>query len=159
MAASSPDSVRGTTNEALALDVEAPDVAHVGEALALRMQESIDVVGIDRLFATLEQPRWPYYALLGSNFDGGLLTEVSGNFHLNPDYHLDDDQDKRLRALGWNPPAEGPSDDPQIPAPNYTRAWPAPFDLRAACWHVALTLVAVYGLDTEDPILVDVALL
>lgn len=159
LAASSPESVRRTTDEGVALDFEAPNVAHVAEALALRMQESIDVVGIDRLFTTLEQPRWPYYAHLGSNLDGGLLTEVSGNFHLNPDDCLDDDQDKRLRALGWNPPVEDPSDAPETQTPNYTRVWPAPFDLRAACWHVALTLAAIYGLDPEDPILVDVALL
>lgn len=31
--------------------------------------------------------------------------------------------------------------------------WPAPFDFDAACWHVALTLAAVYGLQPDEPVL------
>lgn len=158
LAANHPSSNTDTNTAAVALDLEHPNVVALAEALAERMKESIDLLGVDRIWASLEQPGWPYFAHLGSNMDDGLFTEVTGNFYLDDEHQLDEDQDNRLRVLGWGIPVDDPSDDYEIQPRNYTRVWPAPFDLHAACWHVAVTLAAVYGLDPTEPVLVEVRL-
>ncbi|HUP70669.1 MAG TPA: hypothetical protein VM142_12770 [Acidimicrobiales bacterium] len=158
LAASHPSSNTDTNTSAVPLDLEDPNVVALAEALAERIEESIDLLGVDRIWASLEQPNWPYFAHLGSNMDGGLFTEVAGNFYLDDEDRLDDDQDTRLRVLGWDIPVDDPTDDEEIQPRNYTKVWPAPFDLRAACWHVAVTLAAVYGIDPTEPVLVDVGL-
>jgi hypothetical protein len=157
LAAAHPDSSQEMLDLPV-LDLETPTVPALARALAARLRESIDVVGIDRIWATVAQPGLPYFAHLGSNGDGGLFTEVTGNFYLDDD-RLNGRQLAELRALGWDDPVDDPSDDPEIQPRNHIRIWPAPFDLETACWFVALTLAAVYGLDSGEPVLVEVGLL
>ncbi len=71
----------------------------------------------------------------------------------------DGEQIAQLQALGWHDPLDDPSDDEDLQPRNHTRIWPAPLDLDTACWHVALTLATVYGLDVEEPVLAAVGLL
>jgi hypothetical protein len=141
-----------------ALDLEEPTVPALAGALATRLRESIDVVGVDRIWASVSQPGSPYFANLGSNMDGGLFTEVTGNFYLDEEDHLDGEQIAQVQALGWDDPLDDPSDDEDLQPRNHTRIWPVPLDLDTACWHVAVTLVTVYGFDLEEPVLVEVGL-
>lgn len=156
-AANHPDNVAAGDDPA-ALDLDDPSLPALAAALAARLADSIDVVGVDRIWATVNQPGWAYFAHLGSNMDGGLFTEVAGNSCLDPENHLDARRLARLRALGWEDPTDDSSDDAGNQPRNHTRIWPAPFDLHTACWHVALTLLAVYGLDLDEPVFVEVGL-
>ncbi len=124
----------------------------IASALAERLRGWIDQFGVDSLWATVHQPASPYFAHLGSNLDGGLYTEVVGDESLDPADRLSDVHRARLRALRWTDPS-GPVDEGLA---NHSRVWPAPFDLDAACWHVVLTLLSVYGLDLDEPIFVTV---
>ena len=80
-------------------------------------------------------------------------------FYLDGDDRLDGHKVAELRALGWNDPVMDSTDDPQVQPGNHTRIWPAPFDLDTACWHVALTPAAIYGLQPDEPVLVEMGLL
>lgn len=135
-----------------ALDVDHGCLPDVAAALADRLRGWIDELGVDSVWATVHQPSSPYFAHLGSNLDGSLYTEVVGNELLAVDERLDERQRAQLRALGWGDPV-GPAAEGLA---NHERVWPAPFDLDAACWHVVLTLLSVYGFDLDDPVLVTV---
>jgi hypothetical protein len=158
VAAPDAQSAHEVLDDPPALDLEEPTVPALAGALATRLRESIDVVGVDRIWAGVSQPGSPYFANLGSNMDGDLFTEVAGNFYLDDDDHLDGAQIAQLQAIGWDDPLDDPSDDEDLQPRNHTRIWPAPLDLDTACWHVALTLVTVYGLDLDEPVLAEVGL-
>jgi hypothetical protein len=122
-----------------AIDFDTPTVPSLADALTERLGGWMECLGVDAVWATVDQPGWPHFAHLGSNLDGSLYTEVSGD-------ELSPDERTRLHALGW--------DDADAETEMHPRVWPAPFDLAVACWHVALTLVAVHGLQLDEPILV-----
>lgn len=123
----------------------------LARSLAARLRDGIATVGLDALWVTVAQEGVPYVAHLGSNLDGRLFTEVTGNFYLDDDERLDESQRARLRALGWDDPVDDDSDDEELQPRNHTRIWPSPVDVDAAAWHVVLTLASVYGLDTDEP--------
>ena len=140
------------------LAVDSPDVESIAEALASRLGEAIDTIGVDQLWVTVSQPGSAYFAHLGSNGDGALFTEVTGDFYLDLPDRLSDRRRGHLRALGWEDPIDDDSGDEDLQPRNHTRVWPAPFDVEAAAWHVVLTLVAVYDVDPDKPVLAEVDL-
>ena len=139
-----------TTHNPSHLDLVEPTIDGVAAALAARLRDGIDTVGLDRLWVTVGQQHAPYVAHLGSNLDGQLFTEVTGDFYLDDDEQLDATQLAQLRALGWDDPIDDDSDDEELQPRNHTRIWPAPVDVDTATWHVVLTLVTVYGLEVDE---------
>ena len=133
------------------LDVERPNVPMAAAALADRLRLGIEAVGIDDVWLRVHQSPVGWYAHLGSNFDGNLYVEVCGDPGPRTEDRLDEVQKEQLRALGWSDPTEASTHgDPD--GGSFTRLWQAPFDVDLACWHLMVTLAAVYGLDPDDPI-------
>ena len=138
------------------LDIERRTVPLAAAALAERLRLGIEAVGVDALFLSVRQDICGWYAHITSDADGALVVDVAGEPEV--DARLSDTQKDQLRVLGWDDPEPGQPED-RACRDDFTRTWPPPFDVDLACWHLMVTIAAVYGLDPDEPIRASVSFL
>lgn len=140
------------------LDIERRTVPLAAAALAERLRLGIEAVGVDALWLSVRQDICGWYAHITSDSNGSLVIDVAGDPGPEIDSRLSDTQKEQLRVLGWSDPAPGQPED----APgrdDFTRTWLPPLDVDLACWHLMVTIAAVYGLDPDEPIRASVSFL
>ena len=140
------------------LDIERRTVPLAAAALAERLRLGIEAVGIDALWLSVRQDISGWYAHITSDRNGGLAIDVAGEPGPELEDRLSDTQKEQLRVLGWRDPEPGLPED-QAGRDDFTRTWPPPFDVDLACWHLMVTIAAVYGLDPDEPIRASVSFL
>ena len=138
------------------LDIERRTVPLAAAALADRLRLGIEAVGIDALWLSVHQDICGWYAHITSDSNGALVIDVAGEPEV--DTCLSDAQKEQLRVLGWSDPAPGQPEDRPC-RDDFTRTWPPPLDVDLACWHLMVTIAAVYGLDPDEPIRASVSFL
>jgi len=114
----------------------------------------IQTEGGDGNFVILECPGGNrYIQFSGERGSSGLEAEAVSNEYLEPDFALDPDQEFRLQAMGWTPPAHGSKD-------NFCREWQANTDgeRRAIAREVMQAFRQVYGLRSDELIRVELVL-
>lgn len=88
---------------------------------------------------------FPYYVQFGLGVEGDAYAEaVSNDFIKDATATLDDEQDRRLRTLGWRSPDELDGKPVRRPR-NYWRRWPGPAPLLEVATIGVVTLADVYS--------------